>query len=804
MRIKWKILILFFFGVLLPMISLIVFFATQINNQLSKREQSLIESELTRIQLNITTMVNTASNLANTFFSDKELAWALETYSESDKTSLTRIRRIDDQVLSHQAIQPFIEEINIYFDNENLFETTYAHLLSDKIQQAKWHKAFTASQKNTYLGFGESEGKTVIYLIRKLNLLKYESNNIVKIDLSYDSFWDNFSSDILTKENCRIFLINPDNLIAASNSTNTPKLYEDAELENESRKYVKEFDENSPLNGWKIIIAPQRNVLYSDLNNYIFHLVLNSFVVLLISMGLFYRLAHSIIKRLEYMARVMEQSENDELTEITIPMGYDEIGITSNCYNSMIKRIRSLMEENSRAYDELQSTNEELIATLEDVKHKEHQIDELIYNDKLTGLSNQFAITRYIDDQIFAMKDHGKFAVCFLDIDNFKFINDTYGHDIGDKVIQEIGTRLKTFESPTVHIGRFGGDEFIIIVKDYQNTLALNATLHKIRLAIREPIKINGISFWLTLSMGVSIFPTHSESRHELVKLADIALYKAKELGRDQIILYEDSLNQALFDKLKQQADIREAIKQNAFVLYYQPYYDISNMEVKGCEALLRWKPDYNFNMSPQEVIQHIEEMGLMVEFGFWIIDEACKFAKRLNDKRSTPLTVSINISAIQLMQNDFIERVHEILTRNKVNLDYISFEMTESILMNSIEKGSSTINRLRNIGILISLDDFGTGYSSLKYFKELPIATLKIDKSFVDNIVTNEYDEQLVDTMIQLAHNKKISVIAEGVETQEQLDRLSRMGCDMVQGYLLCKPIKEAEVLRISGQTEE
>lgn len=802
-RIKRKILILYFFGILLPIISLVTFFSYQIQSELSDREQTLVEGELTRIQLNITTMVNTANNLAATYFTDKDLAWALETYSDSSRDSLVTIRGIDAQVLSNLMVHPFINKINIYFENDNLFETTYSHFLTPVIEKSDWYTAFKASQKNTYLGSEIQDGKDNLYIIRKLNLMKIESNNLIKIDISDDAIRNCFASEILPEEGCRIFLVNTNDTITVSNNKDNQIQINDVKYDKGTHIYEKDFDSNSLLNGWKIVVAPHKNILYAALGNQIIFLTITSVIVLLISMLLFYGLAHSIIDRLVRLADVMNRSKNGELTEIGIPMGSDEIGITSDCYNSMIQKISSLMDDNRKAYDELQSTNEELIATLEEVESKERQIDELIYTDKLTGLSNRFAISRFIDNQILDMKGSKNFAIGFLDIDNFKLINDTYGHDIGDDVIKQIGTRLKEFENTEVHIGRFGGDEFIITVKDYKDITELKIILENIRISIKEPIITNNISFLLTLSMGVSLFAVHSKRRHELIKSADIALYKAKELGRDQIIFFENSMNLALSEKLKRQACIREAIKDKNFVLYYQPYYDINTKAMKGCEALLRWKHNYYFQISPQEVVQHIEEMGLMIDFGFWIIYEACLFAKRFNEDRSTPLKVSINISAVQLMQNDFIEKVFNILKQTNVNIDYISFEMTESILMYSIEKGSSVITQLRNAGISISLDDFGTGYSSLKYFKELPISTLKIDKTFIDNVASNEYDEQLVDTMIQLAHNRKISVIAEGVETPEQMERLISLGCDMVQGYLFSKPVKETELLRLIIETE-
>lgn len=798
-HIKKKILFLFLFGILLPIVILVTFFTNQIKTELSHREETLVESELTRIQLNIASIIDTANNLASTYFSDKDMAWALETYKEDSKESLGVIRKVDSQILSNQMLHPYISQINIYFENTDLFETIYAHLLDSDTKQTDWYKEFIASQQSTYLSCLNQNNSMIVYLIRRLNLLHNDSDDFIKIDLSSEIIRSYFASELLSKEKSDIYLVNSNNQIVISNNSNAPKMFGDLNITSDNQLYEKTFDDTSLLKGWKIKVVSTQSILYLTLNNELLFLMITFLLIIFISMLMFFGLAHSIISRLEYIAKIMDQSKNDELTIIDIDMGSDEIGITALCYNNMIHRIQSLIEENAVANDELQTTNEELSASLEEIKSQEKQIDDLIYIDKLTNLDNRFAITRFIDNQILEMSASGNLSIGFLDLDNFKFINDTYGHDTGDEIINQTGLRLKGFESDIIHIGRFGGDEFIITVKDFKDLNHLNHIHESIRLTLREPITINNISFLMTISIGVSLYPIHSKNRHELIKLADIALYKAKEQGRDQIVLFENTMKQTLAEKLDRQAIIREAIRENQFLLYYQPFYKLKSHTLMGCEALLRWKDTCNLQMTPHEVILALEEMGLMIEFGDWILREACLFAKKLNENRLNPLIVSINISSLQLMHNKFVDKVLDIIETNQINIQHIALEMTESILMSSIEKGATFINRLREAGISISLDDFGTGYSSLKYFKELPITTLKIDKSFIDQIATNEYDKQLVETMIQLAHNKKIQVIAEGVEAQDQLIKLSDMNCDMIQGFLFSKPIAETQMVLLS-----
>lgn len=796
-HIKRKIILIYLFGILIPIVIFLALFISLMKTQLNNRENDLVDSELTRLQLTINSMLTTTNNLAATYFSDKELSWALETYSDDSKEPLMTIRKIDSKALSNQLVQRFIQSINIYHDNKNLFETTYSQYLSPDIKNSDWYRKFKLSNRSTYVNLdGDGDTANIIF-IRKLNYLLTESDNIVKIVISPSSIRNQFDSKLLAKNNCSIFLVNSQNQVVATNLDKIPYNIDESKLK--GHVYSKSFDNNSLIKDWKLVIVTNRSIMASIINQQMVFLTIAFFGVLVFSLLLFYGLAHTMIRRMVHIAWVMDQSINDELSKITVDMGSDEIGIMANRYNDMIQRIQTLMDENLRTNDELQSTNEELIASIDDIENKERQIDELIFLDRLTNLANRFSITRFIDNHFIEMNENDNFSIGFLDIDNFKLINDTYGHDIGDEIIKHTGARLKQFESESIHIGRFGGDEFIITVKDFKDIEQLKAIHNDIRIALKEVIIIHNITFLLTISMGISLYRVHSRKRHELIKLADIALYKAKELGRDQIVLFENSMNKALSEKLTHQAAIREAIQQNSFILFYQPYYNIKTLELEGCEALLRWNKDCNLNISTQQVVHTIEEMGLMIDFGLWIIKEACIFAKKLNINRNKPLTVSINVSALQLMQSDFADKVLNIISETQVDTNYITLEMTESILMYSIEKGSSMINKLRNAGISISLDDFGTGYSSLKYFKELPITTLKIDKSFIDNIETNFYDEQLVDTMIQLAHNKNIQVIAEGVEATNQLERLKNLGCDLVQGYLLSRPIDENAIFQLA-----
>lgn len=460
------------------------------------------------------------------------------------------------------------------------------------------------------------------------------------------------------------------------------------------------------------------------------------------------------------------------------------------------QELRVSKDEVDQANEKLQSTNEiltatneELLAALEEISDQDQKIYELVYLDNLTALKNRFAITQSIDHGITYGGKNSKMGILFMDIDNFKNINDSYGHDIGDELIKVTADKLKTFIDDRVHIGRFGGDEFIILIKNTSDEDLRNIA-EQIQKCFEDPVVIGSRRFFITLSIGGAIYPEHGKSRRELVKKADMALYKAKALGKNTYEVFCEQMDQQLEKKMLLQNAIKDAIKNKEFHLVYQPYVDAKEHKVHGVEALIRWNSDSVGTVSPLELVMNAEEMGVINEIGEWVLREACLLAKELNDERDEPMTVAVNISALQLMHKEFYHRTLEIIKETGVDPKNICLEMTETVLIESLEMGSALINQLEEKGIKIALDDFGTGYSSLKYFKDLPASVLKIDKSFIDHIRENDYDFYLVELMINIAHMKGKKVIAEGVETEEQLNLLKSINCDFMQGYLLSKPL--------------
>ena len=454
-------------------------------------------------------------------------------------------------------------------------------------------------------------------------------------------------------------------------------------------------------------------------------------------------------------------------------------------------------EELISSNDELAATNEELTASLEERKVQDEKINALVYTDLLTGLNNRFSIFEIIEQAIKNENGDRITGIMFLDLDNFKNINDTYGHDIGDLVIKKIGKRLRRYESKYIHIGRFGGDEFLVLAKCQDSIADIKKLVKSLQKVFLEKIIVGNNALFLSVSIGISLMPFNGNTRRELVKKADLALYRAKDLGKNTYVFYKDIMSEALEEKMKLQSAIKEAVKNKEFLLKYQPYLDISTNEVLGFEALIRWNSKEHGHVPTYKLITNVEEIGLMVEIGEWVLKQACTFAKKINEDNNQKYKVSINISALQLMQNDFYTNTMTIVNNTGVDPSLICLEMTETILIESLDKGITEIERLKEQGFGIALDDFGTGYSSLKYFKELPVTILKIDRSFIENITSNEYDQNLINVMVTIAHYKGVEVISEGVENREQLDILKKYGCDTVQGFLFSRPLCEKDIIK-------
>jgi diguanylate cyclase (GGDEF)-like protein/PAS domain S-box-containing protein len=427
-------------------------------------------------------------------------------------------------------------------------------------------------------------------------------------------------------------------------------------------------------------------------------------------------------------------------------------------------------------------------------KATEKQLEYQAYYDALTGLPNRLLFRDRVVNAIAQAKRHRRgIAVMYLDLDHFKLVNDGLGHSVGDGLLSEVAARLQGSIRASDTISRLGGDEFTILLNDTSSTDAIFAISRKILQSLARPFHVNGHELFVTASIGISLFPADGEDVETLLKCADSAMYRAKELGRNQAQLFTPSMNEKYVRRLAVEQSLHHAMEREELEVYYQPIYEGSGRKVVGLEALLRWNEPGRGVIEPVEFIHLAEETGLIVSIGEWVIRRSCAQLREWHDAGLTDLRMNVNISAPQLQQPNFGEIVVEALRENKLSKNMLQLEITESVAVQNIDLTMQVLREIRRQGIGIAIDDFGTGQSSLIYLKRFPIDAIKIDQAFVRDVTGEESAAAIVSYIINLAHMLRLEVIAEGVETEEQYEFLKKQGCDRMQGFLLGKPMPAA-----------
>jgi len=432
----------------------------------------------------------------------------------------------------------------------------------------------------------------------------------------------------------------------------------------------------------------------------------------------------------------------------------------------------------------------------------EEEIYKLAYHDILTKLPNRTKFNQYLTT-LFEQRErvHKKFALLFLDLDNFKYVNDQFGHDIGDLLLIKVAKIFKTILRKSDFVARLGGDEFTVIVDDYQNINQIKALCNKIIKSLSTKFTIKGNKFHIGCSIGIAVFDSDGKSQNELLKNADTAMYKSKQNGKNRFTFFTQSMNEELNRKIELETGLRYAINSGEFEMYYQPKVSLSTNKIIGAEALIRWNNVFLGVVPPNDFIPFAEEIGLINEIGDFIFDDVFK---KLSDivKYNKDFVVSINISSIQLQEKNFVEKVKSFLDQTNCNPKNIEFEITETIIMTNIESNIKKLLELKQLGIGLSIDDFGTGYSSMNYLHKLPIDTIKIDKSFVDNMAKENDTTILVKAIISLSKALNLTTVAEGVEEDSQKEHLRELECDIMQGYLFSKPLIYSDFIKKLEET--
>jgi diguanylate cyclase (GGDEF)-like protein/PAS domain S-box-containing protein len=430
--------------------------------------------------------------------------------------------------------------------------------------------------------------------------------------------------------------------------------------------------------------------------------------------------------------------------------------------------------------------------------YAEEQIKHLAYHDALTTLPNRLLFKDRLTVALsHAQREGTHLAVLFLDLDRFKVINDSLGHNIGDQLLQAVAARVQACVRESDTVARLGGDEFTVLLPHQHRSEDAAPVAMKIIEAVRYPFHIEGREFFITTSIGISLFPEDGTDAESLIKNADTAMYQAKEVGRDNYQLFNALVNAKALQRIALEHGLRKALASDELEVHYQPIFDLRNGRITGMEALLRWNHPQMGSIPPAVFIPLAEATGTMIPIGTWALKEACRQAKAWHDAGHRSLSLAVNLSVTQLQQADLVDRVRTILNETGLPARLLELEITESSAMQSPETSIRTLYDLKKLGIRISLDDFGTGHSSLSYLKRFPIDTLKIDQSFVRDITSDPDTAAIVTAIIAMAHSLRLKVIAEGVEFTEQANFLRRHSCDQMQGYLITPPVTAAEFLR-------
>ncbi|MDN4060454.1 EAL domain-containing protein [Massilia sp. YIM B02769] len=466
-----------------------------------------------------------------------------------------------------------------------------------------------------------------------------------------------------------------------------------------------------------------------------------------------------------------------------------------------------------------------LVRDISERKRTEEQIRRLAYCDSLTGIPNRQAFLENLERELQRSKiGNKKFAVLFMDLDAFKRINDTLGHNVGDHLLKIVSERLRdtirpsdllsrgeavsgdiapdtAAEDSASNLARLGGDEFTILIPDLERVEHALNVAHRVKEAMRRPFLIDGNEIFVTASIGISLFPEDGDDCNSLLKYADTAMYHAKNCGKNNAKLYSSSLTMQIMSHVKLEVGLRKALQNDELYLLYQPQLDVRSQEVVGVEALVRWRHPERGIISPTEFIPLAEETGLIVPIGEWVLRTACNQARAWQRHGRRALRMAVNLSAKQFKDENLSQIVLSALIDTGLDPKLLELELTEGTLMDDALATLATLEQLRRIGVYLSIDDFGTGYSSMNYLKRFDVRALKIDRSFINGLPQDSENAAITRAIIAMAHGLKMAVVAEGVETDEQLVLLEEYGCDMVQGYFLGHPSTADTITQMLGK---
>lgn len=497
------------------------------------------------------------------------------------------------------------------------------------------------------------------------------------------------------------------------------------------------------------------------------------------------RITGRIVRGVRQLHQAVREFSRDTSSPPLTPQDHDEIGELTLAFNAMS--------------EDLKHSYRELLLETEMANEAARQVEILAYTDKLTGLANRTQYGRWMAQAMAeAARYQRRLALIVVDLDRFKNVNDTLGHEVGDALLREMAGRLSRCMRESDLIARMGGDEFVLLLPDVDQPERLGVVARKLLKALSQPLRLEGQELRVTASVGISLYPEDGSDEPTLMKHADIALYQAKEDGRNGFAFYSPALNRHSIERLAFETELQRAFDQGQLQVHYQPKVLAADGRIKGVEALLRWPHPEMGAVSPAKFIPVAEETGLIVPLGRWVLEEACRQQVAWRCDGRPDLVMAVNLSARQFLDEALFDDVAAIVTATGIDPGSLELEITESMLMRDIERASSLLGRFKRMGLRLAVDDFGTGYSSLANLKRFPIDTLKIDRAFVRDLEGSGEDQAIAQAIITMAKSLGLNVVAEGVETLPQVDFLRDRGCDELQGFYFSKAVPAQELLAL------
>ena len=803
MRLQRKILLILLPCIIIPMLALGVTAYIKLSATANEKTHSQIETTLDNVEQGVNAYINTAKSNIELFSASSQITRYLLVDDEGERYSLFQPSLLT-LMSSYQKAFPHYQEMRVllpdgYEDTRSTL-SSIPNLTEDESKNAYFGRMVRSLGKIHVEFFVNPDTNKMSLLIAKPIMIKDPKKDpaLVKPELrgyfvitSTLDFLKGYQKNVHIGVNGRVAFVDgdgkklfaertesyplPANLFATISAAANDNIIRKVEIEREATiVHGRRLDKNlivfATLPEWELLKGSRIHGVIVALST----ILATSFVAIM----LFTLLKSLIIKPIQKLSNATREIGKGNLDVRIEVKCDDEIGDLAAAFGQM-------------------STN--LQSSTQQVKH-------MAYFDNLTGLANRYNLTKMIDREIVEkINSKHQMAVLFVDLDDFKQVNDNLGHEAGDLVLKNVADRFtKCVEKDigSAHqdqcentVARLGGDEFVILLSRIHDANDAALVANRLVESVSEQFIINNYSFHLSVSVGIAMFPDNGTSADMLIGNADIAMYHAKNDGKNHYQYFSESMNNEARECFMLGNSLRNAIGSDQLLLYYQPLIKVNTGRISTVEALVRWKHPTRGFLMPDEFIPLAEKSGLIVHLGKWVLYQACKQVVAWDKAGYRPVRVAVNISNTQLNSNDFVETVSDVLKNTGLPAHRLELEITESSIMHAEIHTQSTIHELKKLGVLIAMDDFGTGYSSLAALRQLPVDILKIDRSFVDGIAKNKADAKIVSVILAMARLFKLEVVAEGVETTEQLDFLCKEGCDTIQGYLISRPLPAGDI---------